>query len=228
MQKIWILIPAYKPDEKLLLLTQKLIADFPVLVVDDGGGEAYGALFEKVQAMGALVLHHQVNRGKGAALKTGIAHLLQREDCLGAVTADADGQHTPEDIARIAEAMQQEPDAMIIGGRDFSQMPPRSKTGNTITRFFFRLCTGLAISDTQTGLRGLPYALFDKLLQVSGDRYEYEMNMLLALKLWKTPYREISIQTVYLDNNSSSHFNALRDGMRVFSRLFRFVFTRKV
>ena len=187
MQKIWILIPAYKPDEKLTRLVEKLLADFPVVVVDDGGGEAYASLFDRVRALGAAVLTHEVNRGKGAALKTGIAHLLQVQDCLGAVTADADGQHTPEDIARVAEAMLAEPQTMVIGGRDFSQMPPRSKGGNTITRFFFRLCTGLTISDTQTGLRGLPRCLFERLLQVSGDRYEYEMNMLLALKLWKTP-----------------------------------------
>ena len=219
---IQILIPAYQPDDKLTGLVEELRMVFPVTVVDDGSGEAYAAIFSRLEELGANVLHHAVNRGKGAALKTGIRCIMERGDADGIVTADADGQHTVSDIIRVALTLKEHPDTLIIGGRDFSQMPARSRFGNTVSRFFFRLGTGLKISDTQTGLRGLPACLFGKFTTLSGDRYEYEMNMLLALKEWDAPYLEIPIHTVYFDGNRSTHFHAVKDGLRVFSRVIRY------
>lgn len=215
------LIPAYEPDDKLVVLTEALAGDFAVLIVDDGStGAACGAVFARAEAAGAVVLRHSVNLGKGIALKTGIAYVSKLgETCLGVVTADADGQHAPADIARVAQAMLEHPGALILGARDFSQMPARSKTGNSITRLAFRMSTGLRIKDTQTGLRGLPRALFPQLLELAGERYEYEMNMLLALPAWEAPFHEVPISTIYINKNRSSHFHALRDGYRVFSRV---------
>ena len=219
-----ILIPAYQPDEKLPELCRKLKPLFPIVVVDDGSDkEKCTEVFEEVETLGIPVLHHEVNKGKGAALKTGIRYLKEKGDADAVITVDADGQHTLKDIGRVAQAIAETPDTVIIGGRDFSGMPPRSKFGNTVSRFFFRLFTGLKISDTQTGLRALPSCFFDKLLEIPGDRYEYEMNMLLELKVWNAKYREIVIDTVYIDEqNSSSHFHPVRDGLRVFSRIFKY------
>ena len=217
-----ILIPAYEPDEKLTALLEKLLPHYAVTVVDDGSSEHCAPVFSKAEALGAKVLHHEVNRGKGAALKTGVRALMNEGTWDGIVTADADGQHTPEDISRMAAAMEEHPDTLILGGRDFSHMPARSRAGNTISRFFFRLATGLSVSDTQTGLRALPKCLYEKLLTVDGDRYEYEMNMLLALRDWGSKYLEIPIETVYLEGNRSSHFHAVRDGLRVFSRVIKY------
>jgi glycosyltransferase involved in cell wall biosynthesis len=222
MQKPWVLIPAYKPDSRLPGLIEKLKDDFQILVVDDGGGETYSSIFDSARMLGAVVLTHDVNRGKGAAIKTGLAWLQDKPGVSGVITADADGQHSPEDIEKIAAAMAEHPDAVIIGGRDFSHMPARSRFGNTITRFFFRLGTGSRISDTQSGLRGLPASLFDKLAATEGDRYEYEMNVLLSLGDWHAPAVEIPISTIYIDDNSSSHFHALKDGLKVFSRGMRY------
>lgn len=219
---VQILIPAYEPDDKLIKLVKELRMAFPVTVVDDGSGTEYAELFDKLEDFGATVLHHEQNCGKGAALKTGIRYIREIGCTEGIVTADADGQHTVSDITRIALAMEAHPNTLIIGGRDFSQMPARSRFGNTVSRFFFRLCTGLKISDTQTGLRGLPASTFNKLLAIPGDRYEYEMNMLLSLKEWNMPYMELSIETVYIEGNRSSHFHALRDGWRVFSRVIKY------
>lgn len=218
-----VLIPAYRPDERLVEAARALMKVFSLTVVDDGSGEAYFPIFQELRDMGATVLSHEQNRGKGAALKTGIRSImLKPDDPAGIVTADADGQHTVDDIVRVAIAMEEHPGTLILGCRDFGKMPLRSRAGNTITRFFFRLSTGLKISDTQTGLRGLPASLFSRLLELPGDRYEYEMDMLIALGTWKTPYLEIPIETVYLDHNSASHFHALRDGFRVFSRIIRY------
>ncbi|MEG1547305.1 MAG: bifunctional glycosyltransferase family 2/GtrA family protein [Clostridia bacterium] len=218
-----VLIPAYKPDHRLVELANTLIGECPLLlVIDDGSGEEFEQIFSELKAMGVVVLSHEQNLGKGAALKTGLKYLAQNGSTYGVVTADSDGQHSLEDILRIAVAMHEHPDALILGGREFKQMPLRSRVGNTITRFFFRAMTGLRISDTQTGLRGLPHSMYPKLIATDGERYEYEMNMLLSLKEWNDDYLEIPIQTIYHDNNSGSHFHALRDGARVFSRVLKY------
>lgn len=217
-----VLIPAYKPDDKLLILIEQLMSAVDVLVIDDGSGTDFSSVFDKARQLGATTLHHERNLGKGAALKTGIRYIHEHERETGVVTADADGQHSPRDILRIVNSMKEYPETLILGVREIDKMPIKSRLGNSITRFFFRLITKLEISDTQTGLRGLPYTLFDRLLCVEGDRYEYEMNVLLSLREWNTPFQEIPIDTIYIDNNSRSHFHALRDGVRVFSRVLKY------
>lgn len=217
-----VLIPAYKPDDKLLILIEQLISAVDVLVIDDGSGTDFSSVFDKARQLGATTLHHERNLGKGAALKTGIRHIRDHEQETSLVTADADGQHSARDILRIVDLMREHSEALLLGVRNVGRMPIKSRLGNSITQFFFRLVTKLDISDTQTGLRGLPYPLFDRLLCVEGDRYEYEMNMLLSLKEWDVPFREIRIDTIYIDNNSRSHFHALRDGVRVFSRVLKY------
>lgn len=219
--KITVLIPAYKPDERLIKLVDDLIAaDMRrIVVVDDGGGDAYRAIFEAIRDR-ATVLTHPVNRGKGAALKTGLKHIMRRPGA-GVVTADADGQHTPEDIARIADELLKNPDTLVMGSRDKKQMPPRSKAGNTLTCAIFGLLTGLWLGDTQTGLRGLPASALEAFSDLDGDRYEYEINMLIAASVQRIPVKEVTIETIYIDNNASSHFNALKDGLKIYKLMFR-------
>lgn len=218
--QIAVLIPAYKPDERLNALTRALSGmGFRLIVVDDGSGEAYRKYFQRA-AEDAVVLAHEVNRGKGAALKTALNYLLQNEPC-AAVTADADGQHTPEDIALIARTLKARPDALVLGARDKRQMPLKSKCGNTLTCFVFGLVTGLWLTDTQTGLRGLPKSALRAFAALDGDRYEYELNMLLAAKRDRIPVLEVVIETIYHDNNAGSHFHPLKDGLRIYATLFR-------
>ncbi len=224
MQETTVVIPAYEPDAKLETLVQALIKKIPVLVVDDGSGSAYTGIFRSVEEMGAIVLHHDQNRGKGAALKTAFEYLQNSGANSHAVTADADGQHSVEDILLVAAALEQETDTVLLGVRDVSRMPFRSRFGNTVTRSTFSLLTGLSISDTQTGLRGIPAKLIGKMMTVAGERYDYEMNMLLALKKWDIPFVELPIQTIYIDGNRSSHFHPFRDGLLVFVRLIRYTF----
>ncbi len=219
---IYVLIPAYQPDMRLLPLVQELAADFKVVVVDDGSRPDCSQVFSLAQDLGAVVLKHTINLGKGEALKTGIRYIKGLGDAKGIITADADGQHSAKDISRISDEMLRHPDTLYLGVRDLSKMPPRSRFGNTVTRFFFRSLTSIRVSDTQTGLRGFPASLFERLLELSGERYEYEMNMLLAIKHWEIRYEEIPIETIYIDNNRASHFHALRDGWRVFSRVIKY------
>lgn len=217
-----VLIPAYMPDERLITMTRSLLESYRVVVVDDGSGSEYQHIFSALTALGVVVLTHPVNLGKGCALKTGIKWISENDGDGGVITADSDGQHALGDIDAIANALSDHSNAIILGVRKLTAMPLRSRAGNTITRLAFRFVTGLNISDTQTGLRGLPSCLYDKLLALDGNRYEYEMNMLLSLNDWRTGFVEVPIQTIYIDNNSGTHFHSLRDGVLVFSRIFRF------
>lgn len=224
-----ILIPAYNPDDKFTAFVDVLKeAGESVLVVDDGSKEECQPLFAYAEEQGLKVVHHDGNKGKGQALRTGFK-AIQDDEVLGkcdyVITADCDGQHTLESIHKVAAAAEENPGAMIIGGRfqDEEDVPLRSRIGNGLTRLVFKLATGLSIHDTQTGLRAVPASLLDQMAVLKGDRYEYEMNMLLYLKEWSVPYKEIPIATIYYDNNAGSHYNTFRDSWLIFKQIFKFI-----
>lgn len=221
MNKIMVVIPAYKPGEQLVELVGSLIKEFSVLIVNDGSGDEFDPVFAELKDRGAKVIAHEVNEGKGAALKTAIKYLQATGEEHLVVTADADGQHKIEDIKAVAEALRKNKNKLVLGVRNFKEMPARSRFGNSLTRFFFRIITTMPISDTQTGLRGFSNLLFDKLLTARGNRYEYEMNVLLSLKDWRVKYIEVPIETVYLDGNASSHFHPVRDSLIVFGQVIK-------
>lgn len=222
--RLGVLIPAYQPDGRLVDLTGRLIkAGFPVVVVDDGSSAASELVFQALDPA-VTVLHHEENRGKGRALKTGLAYMAER-GFAGAVTADADGQHSVEDIVRVADVLAEHPERLILGVRDISRMPPRSRTGNSLTRVLFRQLYGLRLRDTQTGLRGIPLTeqSLPGLLELAGERYEYEMEMLVrSAGLFPAGIEEVPVQTIYFpDSRGVSHFRPLRDGAKIYSVLFR-------
>jgi glycosyltransferase involved in cell wall biosynthesis len=227
-----ILIPAYKPDEKLISLIRQLLAMnmTNLVVVDDGGGETFAPLFAQARALGCKVVRHVVNMGKGRALKTGLNYCLEHDLAgLGVITADADGQHTPADIARIAEAMAARPEALVLGVREFTgKVPLRSQLGNKITRLIFASINGEDIRDTQTGLRGLPLKWLPLFLSLAGERYEFEMNMLLAIRPNEIPVEQVPIETIYLDDNKASHYNPLIDSLRIYKLFLKFIISSLV
>lgn len=225
---IVLLIPALEPEQHLLDLLEALKGQWtdPVLLVDDGSTTDEAArIFEQAGQMGAVVVHHARNLGKGRALKTGFNECLVRwSELEGVVTADADGQHLPKDIIRCREALQAQPEALVLGCRDFSDknVPWKSSCGNRFTRFFMKLCCGVRVTDTQTGLRGIPADFMRELLSVSGERFEFETNMLLETNLLEIPIREITIETVYLEQNRASHFRPFGDSVQIYALLLRF------
>ena len=223
-KQLCVLIPSLEPDERLPVYVDALLAaDFgQIVIVNDGSSAEYDPIFASLSAKErCVVLRHDVNHGKGQALRTGVAYIRDHTDFAGIITADADGQHTPDDVAKIADALMAHPDALILGSRDKKAMPLRSKAGNTLTCGVFGLLTGLWISDTQTGLRGLPACALEAFSSLEGDRYEYEINMLIKANELKMPVEEVSIETIYIDNNSSSHFNGLKDGLKIYKLMFR-------
>ena len=219
------LIPAYEPDLKLTDLIVRLCsAHFRVVVVDDGSGEDYRGLFAEARRH-AEVLTHAQNCGKGRALKTGLAYIKRHcPESAAIVTLDADGQHSVEDAVRAIEAAEMAPGTLVLGCRSFKgeDVPARSRFGNILTRLVYRLATGVSVSDTQTGLRAFTAGLVPLLLRVDGDRYEYEMNVLLECPRRGVSIREVPIATVYLDGNASSHFSAVKDSLRIYGDIFKF------
>lgn len=222
MPKVTVIVPAYNPAEAFVNLVRELVTEFDVLVVNDGSKEDCAPMFTAATEAGAKLLVHEVNRGKGAALKTAIAHLQNSGEEWVAVTADADGQHCFKDIKTVAELAVKSPESLVLGVRNFKGMPARSRFGNTMTRVSFFLATRNHISDTQTGLRGFSHKTADRLITAEGDRYEYEMNVLLNLKKWRIPVIETTIETIYIDGNSSSHFHPIRDSFIVFAQVLKY------
>ncbi len=220
IQPVTILIPAYNPDEKLLALLPKLKERFARIVLVDDGSTKGQEIFEQAKPFVETILVHTKNRGKGAALKTGFAYLGDSSDV---ITADADGQHTPEDIAKVADALENQREGIVLGVRAFTgPVPFRSRFGNFWTRWFFFLMTGLMIRDTQTGLRGIPKELVKRISLISGDRYEYEMAMLADAKNHEQKPIQIPIETIYIEENATSHFNPIKDTIRIYRSLLQF------
>lgn len=230
------LIPAYEPAESLPEIVTALMTADPaldVVLVDDGSGPAYGHIFARAGAAGAEVLSHDRNRGKGVALKTGFRHAMEHRPGAGVVTADADGQHAVPDILAVVAALRDQDatplatrplaPAMVLGCRPFDgDVPLRSRFGNGVARLLFRIAAGWRLSDTQTGLRGIPAQMLPWLLQVGGERFEYEQRMLLELRPAGYTAREVRIETVYLERNASSHFRPVLDSARVMLPLLLF------
>ncbi len=222
---VTILIPAYKPDEKLLSLLDKLTeAEYDIVVVNDGSGEKFQHIFDSIRS--AKVIEYPINKGKGGALKTGISYINENTSAEYIITADADGQHTPEDITKLADFLISSgtnSSTFVIGSRKFTgEVPFKSKYGNKITIGAFALASGVKIGDTQTGLRGFSKELFSELSQIDGDRYEYEINVLLHVAKRKIKINEIDIETIYIDENASSHFHPVRDSIKIYSCILKY------
>ncbi len=228
-----VIIPSLEPDDRLALLVRGLREKGlgPVVLLDDGSGEEYRAIYEECQDQyGCILLRHAVNLGKGRALKDAFNYCLNEwPNLIGCVTADSDGQHTPESIRSVRDAFLAAPDALVLGVRDFEadNVPPKSRLGNKLT---CRVCSwvcGVKTSDTQTGLRAIPGSFMRELLCVPGERFEFETRMLVETK-GKYPVREVSIETVYdSKDNHTTHFNPWLDSLRIY-RVFASVLTRYI
>lgn len=224
---IVILIPAYNPDKTLLRLVDELIRHGArnVIVVDDGSLPSCRFVFDRLDADAAVqICRHPSNRGKGAALKTGLRFVRQlSSQPLGVITVDADGQHLPEDVRKLAEAATRNPDGVLLGSREFGKETPlRSLLGNRITAMMMAFTHGIRLTDTQTGLRYLPSSLLPQLVSLTGDRYEFELQCLISAKQSGYSIDPVAISSVYIDGNASSHFLPITDSVRIYGILLRF------
>lgn len=224
----WVVIPAYRPEKELVSIAEQMWeCGCRLLIVDDGSGEEYEPIFEEISDV-CVILRHPENRGKGAAIKSALTYIQENSEHRDVVgIMDADGQHLPEDMLKLLEAAGDSDRTMVLGVRNVGQkMPLRSRLGNKITRSIFHMVSGVSVSDTQTGLRAFGTELIPRLLEIEGERYEYEMNVLLTLAREKIHIQEVKIKTIYKDeDNSTSHFRTVIDSFRIYRDILKFTFS---
>jgi len=230
LSKISVVLPSLDPDEKLIAVVDGLLeyGFSDIILVNDGSKPENLHYFHDLAAQHPEIhlLHHEVNKGKGAALKNAFRYFLEnRPDGFGVVTVDGDNQHHPADTRACCEHMLQTGN-VVLGCRDFNQsdVPARSSFGNKTTSLIFKIFVGMTISDTQTGLRAFPRKVLEMLVDVYGDRFEYETNMLLAFKTKGIDFDEVKIRTVYIEENKSSHFRVIHDSWRIYKLILAHFF----
>ena len=230
LSKISVVLPSLDPDEKLIAVIDGLLeyGFSDIILVNDGSKQENLHYFTDLAARHPEIhlLHHEVNKGKGAALKNAFRWFLNnRPDGFGVITVDGDNQHHPEDTRACCEHMLKT-GRPVLGCRDFNQedVPARSSFGNKTTSMIFKIFVGMTISDTQTGLRALPRKVVEELVEVYGDRFEYETNMLLAFKTKGIDFDEVKIRTVYIEENKSSHFRVIHDSWRIYKLILAHFF----
>lgn len=223
------LIPAYKPDAVLVEIALELVQSDQfqkVVVVNNGNGPEYDAIFKTLEETdGVELVRLYVNLGKGAGLKAGFNHVLCCfPDAVGVVTMDADGQHLVEDVLKVAAKLIDKPNGFIMGSREFQKdVPLRCRFGNVTSRGVMRIVSGLSLRDTMSGLRGIPMMFLDPALRLKTQAYEFELDMLLKAKSDGLTIIEVPIQTVYVDENQSSHFKPFMDSVKIYWVFIRFV-----
>ena len=231
LDKVAIVLPSLDPDIKFRGVVEGLIEKgfCHIVIVNDGSASENLHWFEEAaQHKNCVVLHHEVNKGKGRALKNAFAYVHEKLPQLkGVITIDGDGQHLLEDIVACGERMLESDEGVVLGCRDFNQpgIPPRSVAGNKTTSRFFKLLFNIRLADTQTGLRAIPAKYLEAFCAIDGERFEYETNMLLNMKRMGIPFIEQPIATVYDPDDYSSHYNAVKDSIRIFKVMFRFLTT---
>lgn len=227
--KVAVIIPSLNPDGKLVEVVDSLVsAGFDdIIVVNDGSDSKHMQPFDMVsQYKQCTVLKHDVNKGKGRALKTAFEYCMaNRAELAGVVTVDGDNQHKAKDILNCCQKMLKLGDKVVLGVRDFSgeHVPVKSRCGNNITSFVFRFACGIKISDTQTGLRAIPYEYLPVMCRISGERFEYETNMLLEMKKQQIEMVEVPIETVYIEENASTHFHPIRDSFKIYAVILKYL-----
>lgn len=222
-----ILIPAYRPGPQLISVVEELVTNGAtrIVIVDNASGPSYAGIFERCAVFPQVrIWRHLTNLGKGASLKSGIRYILNAFPASpGVVTADADGQHHPEDILAVARVLERNPDCLVLGYREFgAEVPLRSRFGNLLTRALVPIFLGRRLKDSQCGLRGLPAKLLPYLVDIPSNAYEFELDALVVAKHLALPVVEQPIRTIYEPGNPSSHFNPIRDSMKIYFVLFRF------
>ncbi len=216
-----ILIPSYEPDEQLINLLKEIDNKYPVVIVNDGSDKSFNRIFKEASQYAHIISYNE-NMGKGYALKTGLNYIDDTYDKYIVVTMDSDGQHKLSDAIKLCNYIKEHNEQLALGRRTWDKtMPLRSRLGNGITRVIFKWMTKAKIYDTQSGLRAFSYKLTDYMLNIQGNRYEYEMNVLLNLKDSHIKYHEIKTATIYINNNEASHFNTIKDSYKIYKAIFK-------
>lgn len=228
-----LIIPSLEPTVILVDYVKVLIKQgfAHIYVINDGSSSAYDDIFQSISKLEeCTLLTYSENRGKGFALKTAYQHIEKHfPECKGIITADSDGQHAVKDVCKIADKLIENTKGLLLGVRNFSEkgIPFKSWIGNRISSLIFFLFHGVWVKDTQTGLRGFLSNHLSEMIAINGDRFEYEMAVLTTCAATNTPIHSLSIDTIYIDDNTSTHFRPIADSVRIgkvlFNKICRFM-----
>lgn len=230
MKNILIIIPSLDPDEKIIEVVKSLkeIGFDKILLVDDGSAHDKKNYFSLlVDEYGCKLITHDVNLGKGVALKHAYKYALDNYDDIdGVISVDGDNQHKSNDVLACAFKFLENKNKLVLGVRDFTNIdniPARSHIGNNFTKNIFGFLTGRKLSDTQTGLRVISIKYLPSMIAIDGNRFEYEMNVLLSLRKLSIDIVEVPIETIYINENETSHFRPILDSFKILGVVFRFL-----
>ena len=226
-------MPAYNPDDKFINFLNELNKEGfnKIIVVNDGSRSDTDHYFKEAKnKYNCLIVEHETNKGYGYALKSGGQTFIERyqddKEVVGAIHCDCDGQHVIEDVLKCATLIRDNDDAIIVGIRDFDDknVPLKNKIGNKLTSRIFKLFFGIEINDTQCGLRGFSKnnVAFTTLLSSLG--FEYTTELLLETRNKNIKIIPFVIKTVYINNNETTHFNPIKDSIRIYSLIFKYKF----
>lgn len=225
MNKTLIIIPSLNPDEKILTVVKNLKEKGfqNILVINDGSNKEKESYFIKLEKeFNCEIISYEKNKGKGRALKIGFFEVLKKKNIENVITVDGDNQHKAIDVCRVNREIKK--GHIVLGSRTFSkEVPFRSRLGNNVISNLFKCISRSNITDTQTGLRGFSIEDLDKVMNIEGERFEYEMNVLLNLDKLSLKVVEVPIETVYIENNKTSHFRVVSDSVKILNRIFKFM-----
>ncbi|MFP5491277.1 MAG: glycosyltransferase family 2 protein [Bacteriovoracia bacterium] len=222
-KNIVIVIPSFCPSDKLIQLVKSLKEKklTPIVVVNDGSPASYDPIFEEAKSSGCLIIHSHQNMGKGDALKKGIKFILEQVNSASHILCcDDDGQHSPQDILKVAQYAINHKCPFILGVRNFDLHTPfKSLIGNLIVNRLLSLMLLTRITDSQTGLRCYDRNIATNLLHIKGNRFSFETSSLIHLLRSNLKPIEISISTIYFSNNQDTRFKIWRDSYQILKTL---------
>lgn len=211
--KLLVVIPALNAERSVgAVVRESKLVNADVLVIDDGSSDRTG---EMARDAGALVIRHDVNKGKGAALKTGFAYALENGFEV-VVTLDADGQHLPHEISKFMTAYEETGGDLIIGGRAhlFPQMLPRRRFANRFSARSIAFASKTGVTDSQSGFRLYSAHLLRNVrLRTNGFDLESEVIVYAGCRRFKVV--TIPIELGFVDGLSTSHYKPLADTLRI-------------
>ncbi len=214
--RITVVVPAFQAAASVGEVVARTRATVPaarVIVVDDGSSDGTGSV---AAAAGASVVRHDTNRGKGAALRSGVAEVATGQGSV-IVTLDADGQHPPEEIPRLVAPIAEGRADLVLGARErTAAMPLGRRLTNRLSAALASRIGGQSIPDAQTGFRAFT-AEIAALVRPTESHYEYEAAFLLEALARRVRVASIPIPTVY--HGAPSHFRAVADTWRL-ARIF--------
>jgi len=208
-----VIIPALDAASSIAAVVKDARRILPwVLVIDDGSSDDTSAA---ARAAGAQVIRHEMNRGKGGALKTGFARAL--DDRLEAViTLDADGQHLPSEIPKfLGEWGESQPD-LVIGSRDhlFEQMLPRRRMANRFSAWTISACAGTRVGDSQSGFRLYSRRLLQE-VPIGANGFDYESEIIVRAGRGGYKVLSVPIDLGFVNGISTSHYRPVKDTLRI-------------